>query len=79
MPGGGGPGTEDGSAGLPDLLHAGGLPEYAGCLPLPREQGKAVPPFFCAPPTASTRELSLGRRGANLASTPECVTLVSDR
>lgn len=43
MPGGGGPSTEDGSAGLPGLLHAGCLPEYAGRLPLPQEQGKKAP------------------------------------
>lgn len=48
MPGGRGPGTEDGSAGMPGLLHAGGLPEYAGGLPLPREQGKKAPHFSSA-------------------------------
>lgn len=63
MPGGGGPGTEDGSAGLPDLLHAGGLPEYAGCLPLPREQGKAGPTFLLRTPNRLNQRAKSWEKG----------------
>lgn len=48
MPGRGGPGTAGSSAGLSGLLHAGCLPEHAGLLPLPLEQGKEGPDsLFC--------------------------------
>lgn len=43
MPGRGSPGTAGSSAGLPGLLHAGRLPEHAGLLPLPQQQGKEGP------------------------------------
>lgn len=43
LPSGGGPSTAGSSDGLPGLLHAGCLPEHAGLLPLPPEQGKEGP------------------------------------
>lgn len=43
VPGGGSPHTEGSGAGLSDVLHAGRLPEHAGLLSLPPEQGKQGP------------------------------------
>lgn len=76
VPGGGGPGTEDGSAGMPGLLHVGCLPEYAGRLPLPREQGKKAPhlSLLCTHIHPISRsELRLGEMNASLTSLPQNV------
>ena len=49
MPGRGSPHTEGSGAGLSDVLYAGRLPEHAGLLSLPPEQGKQGPtPLFSA-------------------------------
>lgn len=43
MPGGGSPRAAGSGAGLSDVLHAGRLPEHAGLLSLPPDQGEEGP------------------------------------